>query len=52
MVLSGAAITGGFGRVTYKLERSTTDSVDKFTKTGFVRRVAGLVCGVGHYHPQ
>ena len=50
--LFGAAIAGGFGEVTYKLERPTTDSVKEFTKTGFVTRVAGLVCGVGYYHSQ
>ena len=50
--LFGAATAGGFGEVTYKLERPTTDSVKEFTKTGFVTRVAGLVCGVGYYHTK
>ena len=50
--LFSAAKVGEFGEVTYKLPRPTTGSDQEFTKTGFVTRVAGLVCGVGYYHPE
>ncbi len=49
--LSNAAHPGKTGEVTYKLERPTTGSDKEFTKTAFVTRVAGQVCGVGYYRP-
>ena len=39
-------------QVTYKLQRPTTGSDKEFTKTALATRVAGLVCGVGYYHPE
>jgi len=50
--LSSAAQPGGVGEVTYKLDRPTTDSIQEFTKTAFVTRIAGQVCGVGYYRPN
>ena len=47
-----AAQAGGFGEVTYKIPRYTTDSDKDFAKTGLVTRIAGQVCGVGYYHPE
>ena len=44
---SGATI-----QVTYKLRRPTTGSDKEYTKTALATRVAGLVCGVGYYHPE
>ena len=38
--------------VTYKLRRPTTGSDKEYVKTALVTRVAGLVCGVGYYHPE
>lgn len=38
--------------VTYKLLRPTTESDKEYVKTALVTRVAGLVCGVGYYHPE
>ena len=39
-------------QVTYKLQRPTTGSDKEYTKTALATRVAGLVCGVGYYHPE
>ena len=50
--LWNAAQGGETGEVTYKLQRPTTGSDKEFTKTAFVTRVAGQVCGVGYYQPQ
>ena len=50
--LSTAAQPGGVGEVTYKLDRPTTGSKTEFTKTAFVTRIVGQVCGVGYYHPE
>ena len=50
--LSNAARPGGVGEVTYKLDRPTTDSIKEFTKTAFVTRIVGQVCGVGYYRPN
>ena len=50
--LSNAAQPGRVGEVTYKLFRPTTDSDEEFTKTTFVTRIAGQVCGVGYYRPN
>ena len=47
--LWSAAQPGGVGQVTYKTERPTTNSLKEFTKTTFVTRIAGQVCGVGYY---
>ena len=44
---SGATI-----QVTYKLQRPMTGSDKEYTKTALATRVAGLVCGVGYYHPE
>ena len=38
--------------VTYKLRSPTTGSDKEYVKTALVTRVAGLVCGVGYYHPE
>ncbi len=50
--LSSAAQPGGTGEVTYKLDRPTTGSKKEFTKTAFVTRIVGQVCGVGYYRPE
>jgi len=50
--LANAAHPGSTGEVTYKLERPTTGSDKEFTKTAFVTRVSGQVCGVGYYQPK
>jgi len=50
--LSNAATVGDFREVTYKNPRATTDSDQEYTKTSLVTRVAGIVCGVGYYHPE
>ena len=47
-----AAKVGEIGEVTYTYQRPTTDSDKDFTKTSLLTRVAGLVCGVGYYHPE
>ena len=39
-------------QVTYKLQRPTTGSDKEYTKTALATRAAGLVCGVGYYHPE
>ena len=39
-------------QVTYKLQRLTTGSDKEYTKTALATRAAGLVCGVGYYHPE
>ena len=44
---SGATI-----QVTYKLQRPMTGSDKEYTKTALATRAAGLVCGVGYYHPE
>jgi len=49
--LFDAAGVGEVGSVTYKLPRPTTDSDREYTKTAFVTRVGGHVCGVGYYQP-
>ena len=46
------AKSGGTIQVTYKLQRPTTGSDKEYTKTALATRVAGLVCGVGYYHPE
>jgi len=46
------AKVGEIGEVTYKYPRPTTGSDQEFTKTSLVTRVAGIVCGVGYYHPE
>ena len=46
------AKAGATIEVTYKLQRPTTGSDKEYTKTALATRVAGLVCGVGYYHPE
>ena len=46
------AKAGEIGEVTYQYQRATTDSDQEFTKTSLVTRVAGILCGVGYYHPE